>query len=170
MTVSALCVALFSPLAGWISDKADRKSVLLWALLIYAVIGLLPYFLNELSHIIAARVTLGIAEAAIMTVATALIADYFKGKARERWVAIQIASVSLSAIVLIAIGGLLGEFLGSRGPFLLYLLALTIALFVWLILFEPKRNAAHAVVTDSTFVTDYLICRHYRLYCHRQTR
>ncbi|KXI26743.1 MFS transporter [Paraglaciecola hydrolytica] len=146
MTVPALCVALFSPLAGWISDKAGRKSVLLYALLIYAAIGLLPYFLSELSHIIAARVVLGIAEAAIMTVATALIADYFKGKARERWVAIQIASVSLSAIVLIAIGGLLGEFLGSRGPFLLYLLALPIALFVWLVLFEPERNVVH---TDS---------------------
>lgn len=143
MTIPALCVALFSPLAGWISDKAGRKSVLFWALLIYAFIGLLPYFLTDLMHIIASRVVLGIAEAAIMTVATALIADYFKGKARERWVAIQIASVSLSAIVLIAIGGLLGEFLGSRGPFLLYLLALPIALFVWVILFEPQRHISH---------------------------
>jgi MFS family permease len=138
MTIPALCVALFSPVAGWISDKAGRKSVLFYALLIYAIIGLLPYFLTDLMHIIASRVLLGIAEAAIMTVATALIADYFKGKARERWVAIQIASVSLSAIVLIAIGGLLGEFLGSRGPFLLYLLALPIALFVRVILFEPR--------------------------------
>lgn len=140
MTVPALCVALFSPLAGWISDRAGRKSLLFYALLIYAGIGLLPYFLTDLMDIIASRVVLGIAEAAIMTVATALIADYFKGKVRERWVAIQIASVSLSAIVLIAIGGLLGEFLGSRGPFLLYLLALPIALFVWFILFEPQRN------------------------------
>jgi MFS family permease len=75
MTVPALCVALFSPLAGWISDKAGRKPVLLSALLIYAFIGLLPFFLSDLMHIIAARVVLGIAEAAIMTVATALIAD-----------------------------------------------------------------------------------------------
>lgn len=140
MTVPALCVALFSPLAGWISDKVGRKSVLLSALVIYAIIGLLPYFLRDLYQIIAARVVLGIAEAAIMTVATALIADYFKGKERERWVAIQIASVSLSAIVLIAIGGMLGELLGSRGPFLLYLIALPIALVAALILFEPKHS------------------------------
>lgn len=142
MTVPALCVAFFSPLAGWVSDRAGRKPVLFYALLIYAVIGLLPYFLTDLMHIIATRVVLGIAEAAIMTVATALIADYFKGKIRERWVAIQIASVSLSAIALIAIGGLLGEFLGSRGPFLLYLLAFPIAIFVWFILFEPQRNSS----------------------------
>lgn len=148
MTVPALCVALFSPLAGWLSDKAGRKSVLLCALLIYALIGLLPFFLTDLFHIIVARVVLGVAEAAIMTVATALIADYFHGRARQRWVAIQIASVSLSAIVLIGIGGILGEILGSRGPFLLYLLALPIALFVWLVLFEPEHNAVAANINS----------------------
>ncbi|MCF4010009.1 MFS transporter [Rheinheimera sp. UJ63] len=141
MTIPALCVALFSPLAGWISDKVGRKSILLSALVVYALIGLLPFFLTDLFHIIATRVLLGVAEAAIMTVATALIGDYFKGKARERWVTLQIASVSLSAIVLIAIGGILGEILGSRGPFLLYLLALPIALFVAIVLFEPTKVA-----------------------------
>lgn len=145
ITVPALCVAVFSPVAGWISDKLGRKPVLLVALLIYALIGLLPYFLTDLHHIIAARVILGISEAAIMTVATALLGDYYDGKARQRWVAIQMASVSISAIVLIAIGGILGEVLGSRGPFLLYLLALPIALMVWLILFEPVRHAQQDV-------------------------
>ncbi|MEP4892270.1 MAG: MFS transporter [Aliiglaciecola sp.] len=140
LTVPALCVALFSPLAGWVSDKMGRKPVLISALLIYALIGLFPYFLTNLTQIIAARIVLGIAEAAIMTVATALIADYFQGKERQRWVSIQIACVSLSAIALIAIGGLLGEFFGSRGPFLLYLVAIPIALCAAFILFEPIKS------------------------------
>ncbi|MDC8831894.1 MFS transporter [Alteromonas gilva] len=146
LTIPALCVAVFSPMAGWVSDKIGRKSVLFFALLTYAVIGLLPFFLTDLIHIIVARVVLGIAEAAIMTVATAMIGDYFVGKTRERWVAIQIASVSLSAIILIAIGGALGEVLGSRGPFLLYLLALPIAFFVAFVLFEPKKNALNSAL------------------------
>jgi MFS family permease len=140
MTVPALCVALFSPIAGWFSDKVGRKSVLFFALIIYAVIGLFPLFLHDIYHIIMARIGLGIAEAAIMTVATALLGDYFKGKERQRWIGIQMASVSLSAIVLIAIGGILGELFGSRGPFFLYLLALPIAFFVWFILFEPEKQ------------------------------
>jgi MFS family permease len=141
LTIPALCVALFSPLAGWLSDRVGRKNLLLVALLAYAVIGAMPYFLGNLMHIIATRIGLGLAEAVIMTMATALIGDYFTGKARERWVGLQFATVSLSAIVLIAVGGILGEMIGSRGPFLLYLLALPVALLVAIVLFEPNRSA-----------------------------
>lgn len=139
MTIPALCVALFSPVAGWISDSVGRKNLLLVSLLVYAAIGVLPYFLTDLIHIIWARVGLGIAEAVIMTLASALIGDYFQGKDRERWIGLQFATVSISAIVLIALGGILGELLGSRGPFLLYLLALPVALLVGLVLFEPGQ-------------------------------
>ena len=142
MTIPALCVALFSPLAGAISDKMGRKPLLIIALIIYSVIGILPYFLKNLSLIITSRVFLGITEAIIMTIATALIADYFQGKERQKWISIQVASVSLSAIFLIALGGMLGELLGSRGPFVLYLLALPVALLVALNLFEPKVKAS----------------------------
>lgn len=144
ITVPALCVALFSPVAGWISDSVGRKNFLLVALLVYAAIGVMPYFLTNLMHIIWARIGLGVAEAVIMTLASALIGDYFKGRDRERWIGHQFAVVSLSAIVLIALGGILGEVLGSRGPFLLYLLALPVALLVALVLFEPDQ-ASHEV-------------------------
>jgi MFS family permease len=140
VTIPALCVALFSPLAGWLSDRVGRKNLLTFALLLYAAIGVVPYFLNDLNQFIAARVVLGIAEAVIMTIATALIGDYFVGKDRERWIGLQFATVSLSAIVLIAVGGFLGEVLGSRGPFLLYLLAIPVALLVAFVLFEPNRT------------------------------
>ena len=137
LTIPALCVALFSPLAGWLSDRIGRKMLLFFSLLGYAVIGTIPFFLTDLKQIIGARFGLGVFEAVIMTVATALVGDYFKGAAREKWIGIQIGVVSLSAIVLIAIGGALGETLGSRGPFLLYLMAIPIALLVLWKLFEP---------------------------------
>ena len=137
LTVPALCVALFAPLAGWLSDRVGRKKLLIASLLFYAGAGILPLMLVELSHIIASRVLLGIAEAAIMTVATALVGDYFTGERREKWIALQIAAGSIAAILLIAIGGFLGETFGSRGPFLLYLLAIPVAIAAALILFEP---------------------------------
>jgi MFS family permease len=137
MTLPALCVAIFSPFAGWLSDRIGRTMLLWVALFAYAGLGVLPIFLNELTHIIGARFGLGVSEAVIMTLATALLGDYFKGAVRERWIAIQIGVVSVSAVFLIAAGGALGEAFGSRGPFVLYVLAIPIALAVMLLLFEP---------------------------------
>jgi MFS family permease len=148
LTIPALCIALFSPFAGWISDRVGRKLLLVATLCIYATVGVVPYFLTELAHIIVARVALGITEAAIMTLATALIGDYFEGERRERWLAIQVAVVSLSAIILIALGGFLGETFGARGPFLLYLIALPIALAAALVLFEPEVTSRTEVKAE----------------------
>ncbi|WP_137681304.1 MFS transporter [Aurantiacibacter suaedae] len=151
LTIPALCVALFSPLAGWLADKIGRKQLLVWSLILYAAFGILPWFLDDLFPIIAARFGLGVVEAVIMTLATVLIGDYFSGEQREKWIASQIAVGSIAAIVLIAIGGLLGEVLGSRGPFLLYLLALPIALVAALGLFEPKTAEVETVHGSQRF-------------------
>lgn len=140
LTVPALSVALFSPLAGWLSDRLGRKNLLVVSLLLYSVFGTLPWFMDDLTQIIASRVVLGIMEAAIMTVATALIGDYFSGSAREKWIAGQVALASVAAIILIAVGGMLGQVLGSRGPFLLYILAIPIAVAAMIILFEPVKH------------------------------
>ncbi|ATW04722.1 MFS transporter [Sphingorhabdus sp. YGSMI21] len=142
LTIPALCVALFSPLAGWLSDKLGRKHLLVGALVLYAGFGIIPWFLTDLFQIIGARIALGITEAVIMTVATVLIGDYFEGARREKWIALQVGFGSIAAIILIAVGGGLGELLGSRGPFLLYLLALPIALAAAIILFEPTIKSA----------------------------
>ena len=144
LTVPALCVALFSPLAGWLSDRVGRKRLLVGALVGYAGFGLLPLLLTDLHAIFSVRILLGLTEAIIMTVATALVGDYFEGERREKWVAIQIATASVSAIVLIAAGGALGQALGSRGPFWLYLLALPVAVAAAVILFEPSRSRTAA--------------------------
>ena len=151
LTIPALCVALFSPVAGWLSDRLGRKTLLVVALLLYAAFGIIPWFLDDLFQIIGARVALGIVEAIIMTVATALIGDYFVGERREKWIALQVAVGSIAAIALIAIGGGLGELFGSRGPFLLYLVAIPIALAAAAILFEPEVKANDAGLAKTGF-------------------
>jgi len=151
LTIPALCVAIFSPLAGWISDRIGRRNLLVVALLLYAVTGVLPWFLDSLLQILAARVALGICEAAIMTVSTALLGDYFEGARRERWIAMQVAVVSVAAIVLIALGGGMAELLGSRGPFLLYVLAVPAAIASALVLFEPARHTRAADAFSAPF-------------------
>lgn len=149
LTIPAFCLAVFSPAAGWLADRIGRKNLLVVSLLLYGGIGILPFFLTDLKHIIASRFALGITEASIMTVATTLIGDYFKGPARERWLGIQVASASIAAVILVMIGGILGQSLGSRGPFLLYLVALPLALVCFLMLFEPGKETAATSVKQA---------------------
>ncbi len=142
ITIPALSVALFSPVAGWLADRLGRRLLLIASLFSYTLVGLLPVALADLYQIVLARIALGLAEAAIMTCSTTLIGDYYSGERRERWVAIQVAVASVSAIALVAAGGALGELFGSRGPFWLYVLALPVALGCALILFEPEATPA----------------------------
>lgn len=151
LTIPALCVALLSPVAGWLADRFGRKRLLVLALIGYAVSGILPWFAASLPLIIAARLVLGMLEAVIMTVATVMIGDYFTGAEREKWIAMQVAIGGVAATVLIALGGVLGDALGSRGPFTLYLLAIPVAVVAALVLFEPDTRPSSGTAAAGAF-------------------
>lgn len=145
LTMPALCVALLSPFAGWLADRIGRRSLLIAAMVVYAAVGVAPVVLQSLTTIIVSRVCVGVCEAIVMTVSTTLISDYFKGHARESWLAGQTAVASLSSLALIPIGGLLGRTYGWRGPFGVYLFSLLLAAGIWLFTWEPPTEHAPAV-------------------------
>ena len=142
LVIPGLMIALFGPLMGAVIDVVGRKRLYLISIAVYAVAGALPFFLHDLYAIIATRVVVGIAEAAITTISTALTADYFQGKEREKWLTIQLGSASIVAVAMFALGGVLGGFsAGWRTPFLVYGCAVfflpVIAAFVW----EPEESS-----------------------------
>ncbi|MEU2288041.1 MFS transporter [Streptomyces sp. NPDC013178] len=63
VTVPALVIGLLSPVAGTIVDRLDRKRLLVGALVLYAVFGAMPLWLDSLPLIIAGRAAVGITEA-----------------------------------------------------------------------------------------------------------
>ena len=142
LTMPALCVMLFSPLAGWLADRFQRRRILIVGMIAYAFFGISPILLDDLFAIIATRIGVGMCEAIIMTVTTTLICDYFSGPAREKWLASQTAVASLSALVLIFVGGLLGSAYGWRGPFWMYLLSLILLIGVIAFTWEPQTPAS----------------------------
>jgi MFS family permease len=126
LTIPALFIAILAPFAGRIVDKLGRKRVLVTALFVYAVVGTAPLYINSLGGIIATRVGVGITEAFIMTCCTTLLADYFTGARRDKYLGMQALVTSISATVFFAIGGLLGSS-GWRTPFWLYTVSLVLA-------------------------------------------
>lgn len=141
LTVPALCVAVFSPVAGVLGDAFGRRRLLIMALAAYAVLGVLPVFLKGFFAILASRVGVGITEAMIMVLTTTLIGDYFTGEKRDKWLAAQTAFASLSALLFFNVGGQLGQF-GWRMPFWVYGSALLMMVLVLAFTWEPDGSTA----------------------------
>jgi MFS family permease len=136
LTLPALCIGLFSPIAGAAADRFGRRKLLLFALGMYAFAGAAPAFLDSVPLIIVSRIVVGIMEAAIMTCCTTLLGDYYAGVERARWLSYQSAVTATGATLLFIAGGMLGTF-GWRAPFLLYGLALPVAALAARYLPEP---------------------------------
>ena len=137
LTMPAIWVLLFSPVAGWLADRIGRRKLLLAAMVAYAFVGTAPALLDNLYLIILSRAAVGICESIVVTVSTTMISDYFTGRTRERWLASQTAVASLSALGIIFLGGELGSAYGWRGPFYLYLYSLPLAAAVYVLIWEP---------------------------------
>lgn len=138
LTLPGLCIALFSPVAGLLGDRLGRRRLLIGSMLVYGLVGMAPMVLSDIHQILASRVLVGICEALIMTLSTTLIGDLFTGQARERWLSSQTAVASVSALLFLALGGLLGR-QGWQAPFMIYGLAWPMALAVFLLVREPVR-------------------------------
>jgi MFS family permease len=140
LTIPALCVAIFSPFGGMLGDLFGRRRLLLASFLAYALVGVAPLFLTSLPAILISRVGVGVAEALIMVLSTTLIGDYYKGAARDKWLAGQTAFASLSALLFFNLGGQLGVF-GWRAPFWVYASALLMFVLVLRYTWEPRCEA-----------------------------
>ena len=147
LTAPALVIGLTATVAGRIVDRLGRKRLLVGALVVYALVGTAPLWLDSLQLIVVSRVLVGLTEAAIMTCCTTLLADYFHGSQRERYFGLQVVFTTVAATIFFAVGGALGAS-NWRTPFWLYavslLLAVAAAKFVW----QPAPRAQEAARTE----------------------
>jgi MFS family permease len=126
LTVPALTLALFAPLAGVMIDRFGRKGLLVVATLLYALFGTAPLWLDSLHAVVAGRALLGVTEAFIMTACTTMIGDFYQGRARDQYLALQTVCATVSATAFIILGGAMGAS-DWHGPFRLYAVGLLLA-------------------------------------------
>lgn len=162
ITGPALAIALFAPVAGWLADRLGRKILLVIATLLYALLGVIPAFLNDLQTIVSVRLLFGCTEAAIMTCCAALIADYWKGEDRMRFINYQVVTIGLVGSLFFVIGGVLGEH-SWRTPFYLYLLPILLVPIMMKVLWEPRQNTEQITVSDPEQVNAWALLVGYLL-------
>lgn len=139
LSLPALFIALFAPLAGIISDRFGRLPLLLASILLYALAGMSGLLQQSLAGILLGRALLGVAVAVTMTSVTALAGDYFSGRERERFMSQQTAFTSFGGVVFLVGGGLLADW-HWRAPFAIYGIALLLLPAAVSFLREPPRS------------------------------
>jgi MFS family permease len=139
LSFPGLFIALSAMIAGVVIDKFGRLKLLGISLILYALGGSSGYWLDNIYLILAGRAILGISVGVSMTIVTTLVADYYQGKARQKFAGLQIAVMSLGGIIFITLGGILAD-INWRVPFLLYFFSLLIFPFAYLYLKEPKKS------------------------------
>ncbi|GAA5019172.1 MFS transporter [Kitasatospora paranensis] len=140
LTVPALALGLLAPFAGVLIDRLGRRRLLVGATVAYAVVGTAPLWLDSLPAIVASRALVGVTEAVIMTSCTTLIGDYWTGRARDRFLALQTVCAALSATAFFVVGGAVGS-AGWRAPFWAYAVSLLLAPMMAVVLRAPKETA-----------------------------
>ncbi|HET6301283.1 MFS transporter [Microbacterium sp.] len=152
VAIPALVIAIFAPFAGQIVDRLGRKTLLIITMFAYALAGTAPAWLEDLNAILFSRVLVGVCEAAIMTVCTTLIVDYFhEPKRRNKYLGLQTVTTTLAATVFIALGGALGVS-GWHTPFWVYAISIAIAVPMIFALWEPKGDPTDTHVAQGVKV------------------
>lgn len=141
VTIPALGVVVFGPLAGKLIDRIGLYKSLCLGLLLYGVLGAGGVMLHGTAWVLANRLLLGGATALVMAGGTGLISVFYHDKARLRMIANQGMAIELGGVIFLFLGGLLAM-IGWRWPFLLYLVSwLMLAL---LLVFVPDRDDPQA--------------------------
>ncbi len=139
VTAPSLGVMLTAPLAGWLTDRAGRRGVLLAGIWLFMLCGTAGFYLRGLHIMLASRFGLGVAVALIMTAQTALIGDYFTGARRQALTGLQISARNFGGLIFIGLAGLAAT-LSPRLPFLIYGLAVFCLYAAWRYAPEPARG------------------------------
>ena len=103
VTMPGLLIALISPFAGAIVDTYGRKKPLLIGLVCFVLSGSTGLYVNSVWLLLFGRALLGTSVALVMTATIALIADYFKGRDRERFMGYQAAAMGIGALLFILV-------------------------------------------------------------------
>jgi len=139
LTIPAIIIALFSPIAGYIIDKWGRLKPLYVGIALFMVGGSSGFYLHDFYVILVGRAILGLGVSLIMTSSTALIGDYFSEEVRHKFMSKQGMTTALGGIVFISVGGLLAQLHWSY-PFAIYLIPILFVPFLLKSLYEPKKH------------------------------
>ena len=124
-----LVIVFFGAMIGRMTGQVDQRRGFVMALCALALLGGLGGLATGPFTLLLSRIALGIATAAVLCFATAAIAGHFAGPERATVIGKQSAANTFGGVIFVLMGGLLAQ-ISWQAPFMLYLLALPVAVMV----------------------------------------
>jgi MFS transporter, Spinster family, sphingosine-1-phosphate transporter len=136
--------ALVAPLFGALGDRYSRPRLIALGVACWSVATALSGLAGSFPALFAARASVGVGEAAYVTVGPSLLSDYFPRDQRGRVMAIFFCAIPVGTALGYVVGGLMGEHFGWRNAFFVAgIPGLALAL-VCLGLADPPRGSQDA--------------------------
>lgn len=111
----ALFYLVFGAPMGWLADRGSRRLLIAAGMFLWCVMTSLCGLANSFGALFAARLGVGVGEAALMPAALSLISDYFPRETRARAVSVLMTGALLGTGVAYLVGGPLVEYVSKAG-------------------------------------------------------
>jgi MFS family permease len=113
--------------AGFMTEKIGQRRLLIWCMGLFAIVGTMGAFLDNLYLIVASRMLMGVLNAVAAVVVMTLITTRIAPQVRDRWLGFYIVVGTFGTIILLGLSGRVGD-ANWRDVFLLHLLAVPVTL------------------------------------------
>lgn len=125
------------------ADRANRLKIIVAGCVVWSVFTILSGFATGPWTLAAARVGVGVGEAAFQAPAYSIIAAYFVAESRGKAFAIMALAVYFGQTLGLAGGPAIAEAYGWRAAFQIYgVLGLVLIMISWIVIHEPPRSEA----------------------------
>jgi MFS family permease len=108
---------LAAPIFGALGDRRSRPRLIAFAVACWSAATVLSGFAGSFAALFAARASVGVGEAAYVTIVPSLLADYFPRGQRGRVMAIFFCAIPVGAALGYVVGGLIDVHFGWRAAF-----------------------------------------------------
>ncbi len=117
MSAFLIVYTLTAPLFGALGDRRSRPRLIALGVACWSFATALSGFAVGYLSLLAARATVGVGEAAYVTIAPSLLSDYFPARQRARVMAIFFCAIPVGSALGYVVGGLVDKHYGWRAAF-----------------------------------------------------
>lgn len=109
ITVPTLIGVFFALLTGWLALHISKKKIFLFAALVAGITGLIPLASDSFAVLFLSRALYGMSLGIVVSLVTALVADFFDGEERVQVMGVQGASVGAGMVLVTTLAGIIGR-------------------------------------------------------------